>query len=74
MHVQNIQQTSEGQIVHATGLVEQLHFRVLDGILDTKSPVMFHHCDDAPSFLEFGYVDSASGELRRLVLFGEMLP
>jgi hypothetical protein len=66
--------TDEGQIISANTLTGALDFLVLDGDrLDPSFPIMFHECTGSPSLIEFGYIDSLSGELRRLSPIGERL-
>jgi hypothetical protein len=66
--------TDGGQIISASTMTGPLDFLVLDGDrLDQSFPMMFHECTGAPGFVEFGYIDSLSGELRRLPPVGERI-
>jgi hypothetical protein len=66
--------TDEGQVINASTMTGPLNFLMRGGDrLDQNFPLMVHECADAPWLIEFGYIDSLSGELRRLTPVGEKL-
>lgn len=74
MSIRSRRITDRGQIVSANTLAGSFDFLVLDDDrLDQNFPLMVHDCVGAPSLIEFGYIDSSSGELRRLITMGEKI-
>lgn len=73
MSIETRRNTDEGQVISASTMAGPLDFVMRDGRLDQDFPLMVHECTDAPSLIEFGYIDSLSGELRRLIPVGEKL-
>lgn len=74
MSIETRQITDRGQIINANTMTGPLDVLILNGDrLDQTFPIMFHECVAAPGFVEFGYIDSLSGELRHLSPVGEKL-